>query len=118
MSENMVANGEHEKISIGRVLVSGSTPQCHVKKSRATQILMSSVVHNVIFMYAVRNVCGVVASGGRATHSTRRSSSSINTEQLLHQLEASNQESGGMARDCHKLCKNHKNGKGLPQTLI
>jgi hypothetical protein len=26
MSENMVANGEHEKISIGRVLVSGSTP--------------------------------------------------------------------------------------------
>ena len=27
MSENMVVNGEHEKISIGRVLVSGSTPQ-------------------------------------------------------------------------------------------
>lgn len=26
MSENMVVNGEHEKISIGRVLVSGSTP--------------------------------------------------------------------------------------------
>jgi len=26
MSENMVANGEHEKISIGRVLVSVSTP--------------------------------------------------------------------------------------------
>ena len=51
----------------------------------------------------------MVASGGRETHSTRRSSSSINTEQLLHQLEASNQESGGMAkttkmaRDCDKL---------------
>jgi len=27
MGENMVANGEHEKISIGRVLVSVSTPQ-------------------------------------------------------------------------------------------
>ena len=27
MSENMVANSEHEKISIGRVLVSESTPQ-------------------------------------------------------------------------------------------
>jgi len=26
MGENMVANGEHEKISIGRVLVSVSTP--------------------------------------------------------------------------------------------
>jgi len=28
MGENMVANGEHEKISIGRVLVSVSTPRC------------------------------------------------------------------------------------------
>jgi len=27
MGENMVANGEHEKISIGRVLVSVSTPR-------------------------------------------------------------------------------------------
>ena len=30
MSKNMVANGEHEKISIGRVLVSGSTPPQHL----------------------------------------------------------------------------------------
>jgi len=30
MGENMVANGEHEKISIGRVLVSVSTPLCTV----------------------------------------------------------------------------------------
>jgi len=29
MGENMVANGEHEKISIGRVLVSVSTPHTH-----------------------------------------------------------------------------------------
>ena len=30
MGENMVANGEHEKISIGRVLVSVSTPLFHL----------------------------------------------------------------------------------------
>jgi len=33
MGENMVANGEHVKISIGRVLVSVSTPHCITESS-------------------------------------------------------------------------------------
>ena len=39
MSENMVANGEHEKISIGRVLVSGSTPLTAALAGGAADVL-------------------------------------------------------------------------------
>jgi len=39
MGENMVANGEHEKISIGRVLVSVSTPHSlHGSKPVSDQV--------------------------------------------------------------------------------
>ena len=49
MSENMVANGEHEKISIGRVLVSGSTPHSNHPNDITSAFTVCQLVLVILF---------------------------------------------------------------------
>jgi hypothetical protein len=64
-----------------------------------------------LFIYAARNVCGLVGRGGWTTWSTRGVCIAIIT-QPLHQQQAQQ-----FRRDRGKV-QNHKNGKEFVQSLV